>query len=173
MTHQNLKVLPSLLIFPISTPPTSSLLVPLPSGQTYFMLKPSTATSFTSSGGKKHLYDAEGRSLVDLDKKMVSMHGTWLLTRSADGSRIAEVKPSKKSEYMCCAVLCSSASPPPGPPRVFDLLRSSDSPARRVSAVPQLGASQGGTHRGASFVLLVAAPIFCTVGGLLPHPAHH
>lgn len=65
-------------------------------GQTYFLLKPSTTTSFTSSAGKKHLYDAEGRSLVDLDKKMVSLHGTWLLTRSADGSRIAEVKPSKK-----------------------------------------------------------------------------
>lgn len=63
------------------------------------MLKPSTSTSFTSSGGKKHLYDAEGRSLVDLDKKMISMHGTWMLTRSADGSRIAEVKPSKNSEY--------------------------------------------------------------------------
>jgi len=96
----------------VSTPPTSFFVHAMPSGQTYFLLKPSTTTSFTSSAGKKHLYDAEGRSLVDLDKKMVSLHGTWLLTRSADGSRIAEVKPSKKSEYMCCtaAVLCT---PPP------------------------------------------------------------
>jgi uncharacterized protein YxjI len=69
-----------------------------PAGKTYYMLKPSTATSFTSTGGKKHLYDAEGRSMVDLEKKMVSLHGTWMLTRSADGTRIAEVKPSKKSE---------------------------------------------------------------------------
>lgn len=67
-----------------------------PAGKTYYMLKPSTATSFTSSGGKKHLYDADGRSMVDLEKKMVSLHGTWMLTRSADGTRIAEVKPSRK-----------------------------------------------------------------------------
>lgn len=41
--------------------------------------------------------------MVDLDKKMVSLHGTWMLTRSADGSRIAEVKPSKKSEWLAAA----------------------------------------------------------------------
>lgn len=81
------------------------------------MLKPS-GTSFTSSGGKKQLFDAHGRPLVDLEKKMISMHGTWLLKRSADGTRIAEVKPSKHGEYKACTLthlllLMKEASPPP------------------------------------------------------------
>ncbi len=83
-----------LLCLPPTPPPTTH------AGKTYFMLKPSTTTSFTSSNLKKHLYDTNGRSLVDLDKKMISLHGTWMLTRSADGSRIAEVKPSRKSELV-------------------------------------------------------------------------
>lgn len=80
--------------------PFTPFLPGVPAGKIHFILKPPTTTSLTSSAGKKHLYDAQGRPIVDLDKKMVSLHGTWLLTRSADGSRIAEVKPSKKSECM-------------------------------------------------------------------------
>jgi hypothetical protein len=53
----------------LPSPPTYAL-----AGKTHFLLKPPSTTSMTSAAGKKHLYDAQGRPIVDLDKKMVSAY---------------------------------------------------------------------------------------------------
>lgn len=54
------------------------------------MLKAKAGSTF--SAGKRQLYDAYGKPLIDVEAKMVSLHSTWLLKRSADGSRLADVK---------------------------------------------------------------------------------
>ncbi|KAF8061132.1 LURP-related protein [Scenedesmus sp. PABB004] len=55
------------------------------------------AAAAFSVGGKRQLLDAGGAPLLCIERKLLSLHGTWVLTRPGDGARLAEVKPSLAS----------------------------------------------------------------------------
>jgi hypothetical protein len=62
-----------------------------------------------SIGSKRQLLDAYGSPLLDMERKMLSLHGTWLLLRPSDGMKLAELKSSLMSLTPC--ELCSACFP--------------------------------------------------------------
>jgi hypothetical protein len=50
---------------------------------------------------KRQLLDAYGSPLLHMERKMISLHDTWLLVRPSDGARIAELKPALMSLTPC------------------------------------------------------------------------
>ncbi|WIA19859.1 hypothetical protein OEZ85_005762 [Tetradesmus obliquus] len=50
-----------------------------------------------SIGNKRQLLDAYGTPLLHMERKMMSLHGTWLLLRPSDGAKLAELKSSLMS----------------------------------------------------------------------------
>jgi hypothetical protein len=77
------------------------LLLPIFAGRTVFKL---SAATF-SSRNKRQLLDAYGSPLLHMERKRLSLHGTWLLVRPSDGARIAELKPAMMSLTPCECIL--------------------------------------------------------------------
>jgi hypothetical protein len=50
---------------------------------------------------KRTLLDAYNQPALQLERKMLTLHGTWLLTNPRTGQRVAEVKPSLMSLTPC------------------------------------------------------------------------
>jgi hypothetical protein len=83
-----------LLLLPLSLPP---LLLLLPPGRPFFKL----SAALFSIGNKRQLLDAYGTPLLHIERKMLSLHGTWLLLRPSDGAKLAELKSSLMSLTPC------------------------------------------------------------------------
>jgi hypothetical protein len=54
-----------------------------------------------SIGDKRTLLDAYGQPALQMERKMLTLHGTWLMTNPRTGQRVAEVKPSLMSLSPC------------------------------------------------------------------------
>jgi hypothetical protein len=66
-------------------------------GRPFFKL----SAALFSIGNKRQLLDAYGTPLLHMERKMLSLHGTWLLVRPSDGARVAELKSSLMSLTPC------------------------------------------------------------------------
>ncbi|KAF6261719.1 tubby C-terminal-like domain-containing protein [Scenedesmus sp. NREL 46B-D3] len=62
-------------------------------GRPFFKL----SAALFSIGNKRQLLDAYGSPLLHMERKMLSLHGTWLLLRPSDGAKLAELKSSLMS----------------------------------------------------------------------------
>lgn len=54
-----------------------------------------------SMADKRTLLDAYNQPALQLERKMLTLHGTWLLSNPRTGQRVAEVKPSLMSLTPC------------------------------------------------------------------------
>jgi uncharacterized protein YxjI len=54
-----------------------------------------------SIGDKRTLLDAYGQPALQMERKMLTLHGTWLMTNPRTGQRVAEIKPSLMSLSPC------------------------------------------------------------------------
>lgn len=61
-----------------------------------------------SIGNKRQLLDAYGTPLLHMERKMMSLHGTWLLLRPSDGAKLAELKSSLMSLTPCESLVHAS-----------------------------------------------------------------
>jgi uncharacterized protein YxjI len=66
-------------------------------GRPFFKL----SAALFSIGNKRQLLDAYGSPLLHMERKMLSLHNTWLLVRPSDGAKVAELKPSMMSLTPC------------------------------------------------------------------------
>lgn len=71
-------------------------------GRPFFTL----AAAAISMRDKRQLLDAYNQPLVHMEKKMLSLHNSWLMVDPRSGRKLAEVKPSLMSLTPCkCQVL--------------------------------------------------------------------
>ena len=59
------------------------------------------AAATFSLGNKRQLLDCNNVPICIMEKKMISLHGSWVMSRADNGMKVAEVKPALASLTPC------------------------------------------------------------------------